>query len=125
MSDERPTRSEFAEARTDLAEDRTLLANERTFSGWTRTALATVGVGLGFEVLFRELQPLWVPKAIATLFVALGILIIFMAERRASAVRERLSAHQVRSLRALNLKMIALIYTAGAVALVVALWILV
>ena len=71
-ADDTPSRSDLAEDRTDLAEDRTLLANERTFSGWARTALATVGIGLGFHVLFEALEPAWVAKAIATLFVALA-----------------------------------------------------
>ena len=82
MSDS-PSRIELAEDRTDLAEDRTLLANERTFSGWARTALATVGIGVGFNALFRTLDPSWVPKAIATLFILLGLIIIIMADRRA------------------------------------------
>lgn len=119
------TRSELAEDRTDLAEDRTLLANERTFSGWARTSLATVGIGLGFHVLFRDLEPVWVPKAIATLFIALGLVIIVMAERRASKVRNRLSAHRIKALAPLNLRLIAGIYGSGAVALIAALWIMV
>jgi putative membrane protein len=125
MSDkEPPPRSELAQDRTHLAEDRTLLANERTFSGWARTSLATIGVGLGFNVLFGELDPPWAPKAIATLFIVLGIVIIAMAERRACAVTHRLSAHKITSLPPLNLRLIAIVYSIGAAALIAALWLL-
>ena len=53
----------LAEDRTDLAEDRTLLANERTFSGWARTAMASIGIGIGFNALFAKVEPSWVAKA--------------------------------------------------------------
>lgn len=123
-NDEAKPKTELAQDRTDLAEDRTLLANERTFSGWARTSMATIGIGLGFNALFGQLNPEWVPKAIATLFITLGIMIIFMAERRACAVANRLSAHKITSLPRLNLRLIALIYSIGAIALIVSLWLL-
>jgi uncharacterized membrane protein YidH (DUF202 family) len=47
--------SETAQDRTQFAEDRTLLANERTFSGWARTSMAAIGLGLGFHVLFQKI----------------------------------------------------------------------
>ena len=73
-------------SRTDLAEDRTILANERTFAGWMRTSLACVAIGVGFHALFRSMQPEWVPRAIATAFLILAILVILLAQRRAAAV---------------------------------------
>lgn len=124
VAEDKTPRSELAQDRTDLAEDRTLLANERTFSGWARTSLATIGIGLGFNALFGQLNPAWVPKGIATLFIALGIVIIVMAERRACAVNNRLSAHEITSLPPLNLRLIAIVYSLGAGALIVALWVL-
>ncbi|MFL9840931.1 DUF202 domain-containing protein [Sphingomonas sp. ST-64] len=124
MADDTPSRSELAEDRTDLAEDRTLLANERTFSGWARTALATIGIGLGFHVLFGALEPAWLPRVIATIFIALGVAIIWMAERRACAIQARLSAHNIHTLRSLNMRLIAWVYTVGALALLVALWLI-
>ena len=72
-------KNDLAEDRTDLAEDRTLLANERTFSGWARTALASIGIGIGFNALFKPVEPTWVAKAIATLFLLLAA---FLAARR-------------------------------------------
>ncbi len=47
-------RSEMAEERTSFAEDRTLLANERTFAGWAKASFAAIGLGLGFQALFRR-----------------------------------------------------------------------
>ncbi|MEP7098480.1 MAG: DUF202 domain-containing protein [Dokdonella sp.] len=119
----RPAAGEVA-TRNDLAEDRTLLANERTFSAWARTSLATVGVGLGFKALFGPVSPTWVAKSIATLFVALGILVILMAARRACAVTRRMNGHEVCTLPAINIKLIAGIYVAGATALIAAIWML-
>lgn len=117
MSDPEPSR-------TDLAEDRTILANERTFAGWMRTALASVAIGVGFHALFPTMQPSWVPRAIATAFLLLAILVIVSAERRAAAVNERLSAHLVKTARPVNLRLFAAAISAGSAALVAAIWLL-
>ena len=71
--------------RTDLAEDRTVLANERTFASWCRTALGSVGIGLAFHALFLRMEPNWVPRGIATIFLAIGIYLFISAERRAAS----------------------------------------
>ncbi|MEJ7777076.1 MAG: DUF202 domain-containing protein [Sphingomicrobium sp.] len=59
------------------------------------TSLACVAIGIGFNALFQKMQPVWVPRAIATGFLLLAILVIVSAERRASAVIKRLGAHVV------------------------------
>jgi putative membrane protein len=112
-SDETPGRSELAEDRTDLAEDRTLLANERTFSGWARTAMASIGIGIGFNAL---------AKAIATVFILLGIFLIVAAERRACVVQGRLTAHKVSSVPVANFRIMAVGVSGGAIALIGAIW---
>jgi putative membrane protein len=109
-------------SRTDLAEDRTLLANERTFAGWLRTGFAAVGIGLGFNVLFREMEPFWLPRAIASVFILVGIFVAIAAERRACAVRERLSAHVVESAKPINIRLITIATSVAAMALVAAIW---
>ena len=119
MTDQQAT---SAEARVELAEDRTLLANERTFAGWLRTGLATVGIGVGFQALFLRMEPSWVPKAIATLFLLVGLAVVLAAERRACAVRDRLSAHIVESARPMNLKLITGAIATGLAALIAAIW---
>ena len=110
-------------ARVELAEDRTLLANERTFAGWLRTGLAAVGIGVGFHALFQRMEPAWVPRAIATLFLLVALAVVVAAERRARAVMERLDAHVVVGARRMNLRLITMAMAAGTVALIAAIWV--
>ncbi|MFN3944761.1 MAG: YidH family protein [Allosphingosinicella sp.] len=117
-------RDSMAEDRTDLAEDRTVLANERTFAGWMRTGMAAVGIGLGFNALFQMMEPAWVAKAIATVFLFIGIFVFLAAERRACSVLSRLDTHQVKSFKAVNLRLITYALVAATTALVAALWLL-
>lgn len=118
-------RADLAGQRTDLAEDRTMLANERTFAGWMRTGLAAVGIGVGFNALFEEMEPAWLPRAIATCFILAGMTIFYLAERNACAVLRRLDAHSVRPLRRMNLRLVAGIVSFGSLALLFGLWFLV
>jgi putative membrane protein len=115
-------RTDLAEDRTDLAEDRTVLAHERSFAGWVRTGMAAVGIGLGFNALFRALEPTWIPKAIATCFLLIAIFIFISAERRACATIRRLEPHKVNSLKPVRIRLLAwtLVGTTGA--LIAALW---
>lgn len=110
-------------SRTDLAEDRTILANERTFAGWMRTSMAAIAIGVGFNALFARLEPPWVPRLIATGFLLLAIAIIVLAERRAAAVMDRLSAHVVETAKTVNLKLLTIAVSLGAGALIVAIWV--
>ncbi|HEX8366566.1 MAG TPA: DUF202 domain-containing protein [Allosphingosinicella sp.] len=113
----------LAEERTDFAEDRTVLANERTFAGWMRTGFASIAVGVGFNLL-TKLEPVWVPKAIATAFLLIGIMIFIAAERRACAVVRRLHTHEVKTVRVGFLRLITLAVIAATLALIAALWLL-
>lgn len=117
-------RDEAAEQRTDLAEDRTILANERTFAGWLRTSFGAVAIGLGFNALFQTLEPAWVPKAIATVFLVLAIFLVIAAERRACAVMDRLQPHEVKSFRQINLRLVAWATATATAALIAAVWVL-
>ncbi len=125
MSDETNDRTGLAEDRTDLAEDRTAMANERTFAGWARTAMAAIGIGLGFKALFNTMEPSWAPKAIATLFVLLGVFLIWLAERRARVVAGRLNTHAARDMKQMNIRIIAVAIATGSAALVAGMWLLV
>lgn len=117
-------RTELAEDRTNWAEDRTVMANERTFAGWMRTGLAAVGIGLGFNALFGKLEPAWLPRAIATLFILIGIFIFWTAQRNGCAVQRRLDAHQAEPLKSQNLRLIAAFMAVGSAALAVGIWIM-
>jgi len=109
-------------SRGDLAEDRTILANERTFGSWMRTSLACVAIGVGFKGLFPTMEPAWVPRAIATGFLCLAVLIIVAAERRAAALLARLEPHVVVAANGINLRLFAWLVALGAGALAVAIW---
>jgi putative membrane protein len=110
--------------KTALSEDRTLLAGERTFAGWTRTSLGCIAVGVGFHALFSKMQPAWVPRAIATLFLALAVSIVWLAARRATSVAHRLDAHVVANARPMNFTFVSVAITFAATALAVAVWLL-
>jgi putative membrane protein len=120
MSDSRS--DELAQRRTDLAEDRTILANERTYAGWMRTAFAAIGVGLGFRALFNEMQPPWLPRAIATLFMLIGLALFVAAERRAAWVVGHLRVHAVETVRVRNMRLVTAAMVVATLALIAALW---
>jgi putative membrane protein len=116
-------REELAESRTNLAEDRTVLANERTFAGWVRTGLTAVGIGLGFSALFRQIEPMWIPKALATAFLLVGIFIFMSSQARACKVLERLKAHEVKTVQRRNIRFVTSGMVVTTLALIAALWI--
>lgn len=109
-------------SRTDLAEDRTILANERTFASWMRTSLGCIAIGVGFHALFNKVEPAWLPRLIATGFLTLSAVIVWLAARRAAAVTRRLSPHIVDTARKMNLNLLAVAVSAGAITLAVATW---
>lgn len=115
-------KQEMAHERTDLAEDRTALANERTYAGWMRTGFASVGVALGFHALFQKMEPAWMPRSIATAFLVIGALIFLAAARRASSVIDRLTTHEVKTVRLRNLRILTAAILVAIGALIVALW---
>ena len=111
-------------SRTDLAEDRTILANERTFASWMRTSLGCVAIGVGFHALFNKVEPSWLPRLIATGFLALAAVIVWLAARRAAAVTKRLSTHVVDRAQRVNLDVLAAAVSLGAITLAGAIWFL-
>jgi putative membrane protein len=115
-------RSQLAQTRTEFAEDRTVLANERTFAGWLRTGYAGIGIGLAFNALFNRIEPAWVPKLVATVFLLIAVTIFFAAQRRACAVLRRLDSHQVRTLRASNVRLITWTSIAATLVLIGVIW---
>lgn len=114
----------LAEDRTDLAEDRTLLAVERTMASWTSASFAAIGVGLGLRALFGKVEPAWIPRLVATLFLGLAIVMVLSAERRMCRAIGNLSSHEVTSVSRPGLRASAYGVAAGAVILIAALWLL-
>ncbi|MFL0355553.1 YidH family protein [Erythrobacter sp. GH1-10] len=117
-------RTELAQDRTDWAEDRTLMANERTFAGWMRTGLASVGIGLGFNALFGKLEPAWLPKLIATMFIVIGIFVFWAAQRKGCDVHARMQAHKASPLKPTNMRLIAGFMAFGSFALAIGVWLM-
>lgn len=115
-------RTDLAQNRTELAEDRTVLAHERSFAGWVRTGMAAVGLGLGFNALFRTMEPSWMPKAIATSFLLTAIYVFVSAERRARTIIAKREPHNVTVLRPMRIRLLAWALAAASAALVAALW---
>jgi putative membrane protein len=111
-------------SQTDFAEDRTILANERTFGSWVRTSLGCIAIGVGFHALFNKVEPSWVRRLIATGFLALAAVIVWLAARRAAAVTKRLSTHVVDRAQRVNLYVIAAAVSLGAITLAGAIWFL-
>lgn len=122
MSD--PDGNSLAQDRTDWAEDRTIMANERTYAGWMRTGLATVGIGIGFNALFTKIEPEWLPRAMASAFILVGIFIFYAARRKSCAVMKRLSSHQARPIKSRQINFIALLLSAASLALLAGIWIM-
>ncbi|MDN3647110.1 DUF202 domain-containing protein [Pontixanthobacter aestiaquae] len=117
-------RTDWAEDRTDLAEDRTIQATERTYAGWLRTAFAAIGIGLGFRAVFGEFEPPWLAQAIATVFIILGGIISWQAQKNACKSLSRMDPHEVDVPKPLQMRWLSYIISAAAFILAIALWLL-
>lgn len=114
----------LAKERTDWAEERTILAVERTFSAWIRTGLSSLAIGLGFQAIFGDTDPTWAAKFGATLFIAIGIVIFFVAYRSATSRLAKLDAHELDPLGRKRLGAICSLCIIGSVVLDAILWLL-
>jgi hypothetical protein len=81
-----------------------------------------VGVGLGFHILFGKVEPGWVPRLIATAFLSLAILTVWLAQRRATALTRRLEPHVVVAAKAVNVRLVASLTVAATLALIATIW---
>lgn len=117
-------RTDLAEDRTDWAEDRTVLANERTYAGWMRTGLASMGLGLGFNAVFKKVEPEYLAKSIAVVFVIIGILIFMAAYRNARRIVKRMDTHAVDPIKAGHLTLITSLFISAGIALAAVLWLI-
>ena len=114
--------TELAKDRTDWAEDRTLLANERTFAGWMRTGMACVALALGLKAVFRETEPTWIAKGVATVFILTAIWVFWSAALKSRQAQKRITAHDLEAQHHANMTRIAAILTAGALGTGAILW---
>lgn len=117
-------RTDLAQERTDWSEDRTILANERTFAGWMRTGLASAGLGLGFQAIFRVVEPTWLAKLGATVFLVISLMVFWLAQRKACDVSKRMNSHAARPMGRTNYRTISGVFGCGVLVLLGLLWFL-
>lgn len=121
MSEKQNTTA-LAQDRTDWAEDRTMLANERTYAAWMRTGMASLGIGLALNALFGRLEPVWIPKAVATFFAIIAILIFGLAIRKSQRVAKRLNCHDVEQIGIWPIRLIGGTLSVGALMFIALVW---
>ena len=108
--------------RTEWSEDRTLLASERTFSSWTGTGLGAVGVSIGLNAVFSEIEPDWPIKIVATVFLATALLLYWYAYKQACKTRERLSETDAATQSSQNFATVAALSSVGTIGVGMILW---
>ncbi len=121
-ANDKDTSRDMARDRTDWAEDRTVLANERTFGGWMRTGLASVGIGLALQAVFKATEPTWAAKTVASAFIIVGILIFHAAWRNSCRTIKRLSAHSTEPVSGDRFSIIAALMAVASGGVAVVLW---
>lgn len=117
-----PEQDEDAKRRTRWAEDRTILANERTFSAWMGMGLGAVGIAIGLKAVFGATEPTWVAKLAATFFLAIAIVVYWLAERQAKKTLERLRERDAEAMPARYFMLLASMMTFATVAVGTVLW---
>ena len=111
-----------SETRTKWAEDRTVLANERTFASWMGTGLGAVAIAIGLKAVFGATDPTWVAKVVASLFLAIAIMIYWMAKRQATKTLDRISEHDAEALPSKSFGKLAWAMTIATIATGGVLW---
>lgn len=112
----------MARERTDWAEYRTVLVHERMFAGRTRTGLISIGMGLTVLTVLRAMEPSWVPKAVASAFIFLALLIFYGAWRKSCQAIERLSAHSVEAVPRCRFSLIAAMMSFASLGVAMVVW---
>ncbi len=100
------------------------MANERTFSSWMGTGLACIGVAIGLKAVFGAIDPTWLAKLAASVFLAIAIYIFFMAQRQACKTFARLTERDAEALPGKAFKMLAIFMSFATVFTGVVLWML-
>lgn len=116
-------KNDLAETRTDWAEDRTLLANERTFSNRMGFALGALGVALGLQGVFSAVDPTWIAKTAATVFIALAIYVAVFTYLKAVEMNQRLDSHDANPTRTREMRIVTGLTCTGAIGIAIVLWI--
>ncbi len=122
MTNKDDDNNDLAHERTKWAEDRTLLASERTFSSWMGTGLGSLGLAVGMQAVFGAMEPTWVAKSAATIFVLIAVMLFVSALRNAQETLKRLNSSSAEPISSNNLSIIAYSLTVGALGACIVLW---
>ena len=111
-----------AKIRTEWAEDRTIMANERTFSSWMGFGLGSVGIAIGLKAVFGDFDPTWAAKLVASLFLAIAIVIYWAARHQACKTLARLSDNDAEAMPTKSFTGFASMLTFATIATGAVLW---
>ena len=117
-------KNKLAQDRTDWAEDRTILANERTFAAWIRTGMGALVVALALQAVFRDFEPTWLAKSVASVFVFAAVCIFWAAHRSATQTQKRLNGHHTQTQSNRTMLALSILFTCAAIAVGAILWLL-
>lgn len=115
-------RTEKAQARTNWAEDRTLLANERTFSSRIGLVLGCLGLAIGLQGVFKAVEPTWIAKIVATLFVIVAIFVALASFRNSKKMLDRLNSHSAEPASSRGLLLVSSICATGSIGVLAIIW---
>lgn len=124
MNNENKSSQELSKDRTEWSEDRTLMSNERTFNSWNGLGLGAIGVAIGLKAVFGAFEPTWFAKLAATLFLAIAVMVFWLAQRAAMATRKRLQANDIGDKPGRNFTLVASSLTVATIAVAIILWLL-
>lgn len=117
-------KNKLAEDRTDWAEDRTILANERTFAAWIRTGMGALVVALALQAVFRDFEPTWLAKTVASVFVFAAVCIFWGAHYTATSTQTRLNGHNTTALSNRRMMFLSILFSFGDLCVGGILWLL-
>ncbi|SFC84507.1 YidH family protein [Tropicimonas isoalkanivorans] len=115
-------KTELAEERTEWAEDRTVLANERTFAAWLHTSMAAIALAVGLKAVFAPTEPTWIAKSVASVFIAVSIILSTAALRQAIRTNRRLHSFAAKPQPLVVFRVITAVMMAGALLVGWLLW---
>ena len=124
MTSENNEARDLAKERTEWAEDRTLLASERTFSSWMGTGLGSLGLAVGMQAVFGAMEPTWIAKVAATIFVIVALYMFLTALSNAKNTLNRLNANSAEPVSGNKLAIIAYLMSLGGIGVGVILWLI-
>ncbi|TMV83347.1 DUF202 domain-containing protein, partial [Thioclava sp. BHET1] len=85
-----PAPPSASELQLRWAEERTALAVERTYAGWLRTGMGAMGIALATHALFHDSGADWLPRAVASLFLLIALVIFATGDRQARRLLNRI-----------------------------------